>query len=104
MKVTLKQVATKAMNEPAFWKKLRANPDQTLEASKMVLDKPDHKRLLAILGLEGKTVVVDLARFMTIARRRRAGGHSDSLTWVGMWDEPDLPGPYPGPVSSKMPL
>ncbi len=94
MKVTLRRVANKAMADQAFWKKLRAYPDQTLLANKMELSKADYKRLTAILGLHGKTITMDLDKLMALARRRHRMG--DSLTWRGIWDPPTFP-PAPGP-------
>jgi hypothetical protein len=88
MKVSLKRVEEKAIADSTFWKKVRANADETLAENRMELSTEDRRRLGEILELDGRTVKVDLASFMTRARRSK---RPDRLFWMGMWDSPGLP-------------
>jgi hypothetical protein len=87
MKVTLKRIEDKAMEDAAFWKKLRADPDRTLQENKLELSPEDYRRLVGILSLDGRSVTVDLGRQMTRVRRSKP---ADRLFWMGMWAEPGV--------------
>ena len=87
MKVTLKRVETKALEDATFWRKLRADPDQTLADNKLELSAADSRRLREILDIDGKEVKIDLANVMLRARRSK---RPDRLFWMAMWSPDGL--------------
>lgn len=98
-KVTLKQVANKAVKDPKFWKGLRRDSRQTLYDNGMELSGADLKRLDSILSLDGRTLTVDLDRLMARSRTVKPG-FGGGVSWIMMWPDLGIPG---GPGGGKPP-
>lgn len=86
--VKLKQIAERAIKDPDFWRQLRADPDAALLRNRMALGAEDYARLTGILGLHGRTVEVDLDRFMDSVRGTpRPTDIGDGLSWLAIWPD-----------------
>lgn len=94
-KVTLKQVANKAMKDRTFFTSLRKDAAKTLYENGLQLAAADQRRLESILALDGKTVRVDLDKVMK-ARARVKADRFGGLSWIMMW--PHIPG---GPIGPR---
>jgi hypothetical protein len=83
-------VARKAMTDPAFWKKLRANPDSALKDAGMQLSPPDLNYLKTVLA-RGK-LEVDLDQLVKSFHASAEPKGGPKLMWQGWIPPPPPPG------------
>ncbi len=75
---TLADVGRKALEDPAFWRDLRANPREALGRADYTLEDEDIRALEE--AVSSNRIVFDLDEFMKAAHALTPG-----LRWVGRW-------------------